>query len=240
MKQKPCMTTCLSPELLSLYNLEESVVVAIDVLRATSTIASALYHGANAVIPVSTVEECIEKGQKPETITAGERNGITASGLQYGNSPLLYQDGLAKNKTLILTTTNGTALIHKSLQAKQILTGSFPNISTLCEYLKGQSTPIILACAGWKGQVNLEDTLFAGAVATRLDQHFDTQNDTTLLAQALYNQYQHDLPSLIRQSSHYKRLGRLGIYNDIQYCMSFDTAPVLPFLYEGQLVNKKF
>ena len=82
---KPSLYTCLSPSLLHLYDLSKSIVVIIDVLRATSTIATALHNGAKAIIPVDSVAECIRIGKQIEAITAGERDGQVAEGLEYGN-----------------------------------------------------------------------------------------------------------------------------------------------------------
>ena len=109
---KPSLYTCLSPSLLHLYDIKESIVVIIDVLRATSTIATALYNGASQVIPVEAVAECIRIGKEIAGITAGERDGKVAEGLEYGNSPFEYPPSFIKGKTLVLTTTNGTKLLH--------------------------------------------------------------------------------------------------------------------------------
>ena len=109
----------------------------IDVLRATSTIATVLYNGAKHIIPVDSVAECIRIGKQIEGITAGERDGQVAEGLVYGNSPFEYPQEFIKGKTLVLTTTNGTKLLHMALEkgAKEIITGSFPNLSAVCDYL---------------------------------------------------------------------------------------------------------
>ena len=112
---KPNLHTCLSPALLHLYDVRDCIVVVIDVLRATSTIATALYNGAREVIPVDTVERCIQLGRELECITAGERDGQVAQGLQYGNSSFEYPEEFISGKTLVLTTTNGTKLLHMAL-----------------------------------------------------------------------------------------------------------------------------
>ena len=113
--------TSLSPALLNLYDLSNSVVVIIDVLRATSTIATALYNGAQCVIPVASVPRCIEIGQETGGITAGERDGRVAEGLTYGNSPFEYPRDFVEHKILVLTTTNGTKLLHMALDNGCIL-----------------------------------------------------------------------------------------------------------------------
>ncbi|MBD0377895.1 MAG: 2-phosphosulfolactate phosphatase, partial [Flavisolibacter sp.] len=99
--KKPTLYTCLSPALLHLYDVRECIVVVIDVLRATSTIATALYNGAKAVIPVDSVEKCIRLGREMECITAGERDGKVAEGLQYGNSSFEYPASFIKGRILV-------------------------------------------------------------------------------------------------------------------------------------------
>ncbi len=99
---KPTLYTSLSPALLHLYSVRECIVVVIDVLRATSTIATVLHNGARAVIPVDSVEKCIRLGKEMECITAGERDGKVAEGLQYGNSSFEYPASFVKGKILCL------------------------------------------------------------------------------------------------------------------------------------------
>src|SRR5215204_2090809 len=173
-KNQPTLFTSLSPVLLNLYEISSATVVIIDVLRATSTIATALYNGAKCVIPVDSVTRCMELGKQIEGITAGERDGKIAEGLVYGNSPFEYPRDFIEGKTLVLTTTNGTRLLHMSLEkgAKEIITGSFPNLSVVREHLIEMKKNVILACAAWKDKINMEDSLFAGAVINRIKDHF--------------------------------------------------------------------
>lgn len=234
----PRLEVCPSPALLSLYEVKESVVVIIDVLRATSTIAAAIYNGAEAVIPVASVEECIAIGKKYNALTAGERDGKIAPGLSYGNSPFEYPKEFIQGQILVLTTTNGTYLLDKAHEASVIITGSFPNLSAVCTYLIQQSRPVILACAGWKERVNVEDLLFAGAIVDRIKKQFEVDNDSAFIAENLYQQYKGNLIQLIEKTSHYRRLERIGVLNDIKYCLSADVAPSLPVLENGRLVNK--
>src|SRR5579871_6194367 len=117
---RPSLYTSLSPALLHLYDLNNSIVVIIDVLRATSTIATALFNGAKCVIPVDSVAKCIELGKQIDGITAGERDGKIAEGLKHGNSPFEYPKEFISGKTLVLTTTNGTKLLHMALDKGQV------------------------------------------------------------------------------------------------------------------------
>ena len=239
----PSLHTCLSPALLNLYDVNHTTVVIIDVLRATSTIATALYNGAKCVIPVDSVAKCIELGKQIDSITAGERDGKIAEGLSYGNSPFEYPREFVGNKTLVLTTTNGTKLLHMALEkgAGQIVTGSFPNLGAVCDYLLGVNTPVILGCAAWKDRINLEDTLFAGAVISRVKQAFSINCDSSQMAETLYKDAGGDLYEFLKlkNASHYHRLTGFGLEKDIRYCLSADAANVLPFYENGKLVVHK-
>lgn len=237
---KPTLYTCLSPALLHLYDVRDCVVVVIDILRATSTISTALYNGAKAIIPVDSVEKCIRLGRDLECITAGERDGKVAEGLQYGNSSFEYPREFIEGKTLVLTTTNGTKLLHMALAkgATEIITGSFLNLSAVCDHLLAQNKNVILACAGWKDKVNLEDTLFAGAVASRIKEQFSINCDATQIAATLYGAAKDDLFEFMKakDASHYHRLMGFGLERDIRHCLTPDLANVLPYYVNERLV----
>lgn len=240
---KPTLHTSLSPALLNLYDLSNTVVVIIDVLRATSTIATALYNGAKCIIPVDSVAKCIELGRKIDAITAGERDGKVAEGLEYGNSPFEYPRAFIENKTLVLTTTNGTKLLHMALErgAPQIITGSFPNLSAVCNYLLAQNKNVLLGCAAWKDRVNIEDMLFAGAVINRIRKNFSINCDSSQIAETMYIKAKKDLFEFMKakEASHYLRLSGYGLEKDMQYCLTPDVANVLPFYEEGKLIVHK-
>lgn len=242
MKTKPSLYTSLSPALLHLYDLSDSVVVIIDVFRATSTIASALANGARAVIPVDSVPKAIEISKNIGGVAAGERDGMIAEGLQHGNSPLEYTREFIEDRTLVLTTTNGTRLLQMALDrnAATIVSGSFPNLSAICEYLQAQQKNVVLGCAGWKDRFNLEDTLFAGAVIDRLQEQFTIHCDSSLMAVSLYKQQKGQLLEFAPRLTHYHRLvKRFGLIEDINFCLTPDAANVLPYYQEGKLIIKK-
>ena len=242
MKTKPSLYTSLSPALLHLYDLSDSVVVIIDVFRATSTIASALANGARAVIPVDSVPKAIEISKNIGGVAAGERDGMIAEGLQHGNSPLEYNREFIEDRTLVLTTTNGTRLLQMALDrnAATIVSGSFPNLSAICEYLQAQQKNVVLGCAGWKDRFNLEDTLFAGAVIDRLQEQFTIHCDSSLMAVSLYKQQKGQLLEFAPRLTHYHRLvKRFGLIEDINFCLTPDVANVLPYYQDGKLIIKK-
>ena len=237
----PSLYTCFSPALINLYDVSNSIVVIIDVLRATSTIATALHNGAKAIVPVDSVAECIRLGKQIEAITAGERDGKVAEGLQHGNSPFEYPESFIKGKTLVLTTTNGTKLLHMALDrgANEIITGSFPNLDAVCKHLIKMNKSVLLACAAWKDKINIEDTLFAGAVIDSVKAHFSIHCDSSQIAETLYNSAKNDLYEFMKvhDASHYHRLINFGLEKDIRYCLMPGGANVLPSYKEGKLLN---
>jgi 2-phosphosulfolactate phosphatase len=239
----PSLTTSLSPALLHLYDVSSSIVVIIDILRATSTIATALYNGAKSIIPVDSVADCIKLGRQIDVISAGERDGKIADGLKYGNTPLQYTPEFIKGKTLVLTTTNGTRLLHMALAdgAQGIITGSFCNLSAVCDYLVSQKKNVILACAAWKDRINIEDTLFAGAVINRIKNNFMLNCDASQIAETLYLQAEKNLLQFMKdhRASHYERLIGFGLEEDIKFCLTIDNANLIVLYSDGRLVVGK-
>jgi len=239
---RPTLFTSLSPALLNLYDVSNSIVVIIDVLRATSTIATALYNGARCVIPVDSVSRCIELGRQIQGITAGERDGKIAEGLVHGNSPFEYPREFIEGKTLVLTTTNGTRLLQMALDngAKEIITGSFSNLSAVCDHLTELKQNVILGCAAWKDRINMEDMLFAGAVISRIRKHFSINCDSSHLAETTFHKAEKNLFGFMKKNnaSHYHRLMGFGLEKDIRYCLTPDMANVLPYYENGKLIVK--
>jgi 2-phosphosulfolactate phosphatase len=237
---KPSLYTCLSPALLHLYDVRDCIVVVIDVLRATSTIATALNNGAREIIPVDSVERCIQLGKELDCVTAGERDGQVAPGLQYGNSSFEYPPEFIKGRTLVLTTTNGTKLLHMALAkgATEIVTGAFINLSAVCEHLLKMKRNVILGCAAWKDKPNMEDTLFAGAVVSKVQEHFEINCDSSQMAKNLYEMASPDLYEFMKanDASHYHRLTNFGLERDIRQCLTEDTANILPEYLNGKLM----
>jgi 2-phosphosulfolactate phosphatase len=175
-----------------------------------------------------------------ECITAGERDGQVAEGLQYGNSSFEYPREFIQGKILVLTTTNGTKLLHMALAkgATEIITGSFLNLSAVCDHLVQLKRNVILACAGWKDKVNIEDTLFAGAVVSRIGAQFTVNCDASKMAETLYRVANEDMYEFMkeRNASHYQRLTGFGLERDIRHCLTPDLANILPYYINERLV----
>lgn len=231
------INVCLSPELTHLYDLSDKTVVVVDILRATSCMTTAFAHGISAIRPVANLEECRElKAQG--YITSGERNGEKVEGFDKGNSPFEYMGAEMLGNKIAFTTTNGTQTIEKAKSARELLIGSFLNLSAVVNHLRASGNSAVIVCAGWKGHVNLEDTLFAGAVVDALKKDFEISDDAELIAHQLYQKAKDKMVEFLGQSSHVKRLNRLNIHKDIVFCLTPDQYNVLPRLVTGELINK--
>ena len=170
-------------------------------------------------------------------VGAAERSGKKVGGFDIGNSPFSFMNPELEDQKIALTTTNGTIALKKSAGALQVIIGSFLNYSATLAYLERLPCDILLVCAGWKGKVNMEDTLFAGAIIHGLKQLFTYDSDAPLLALQLYRQAKDDLKSAIEKSSHVKRLLDLGLEKDIDFCLKYDEYKSIPVL-KGDYITK--
>lgn len=236
MKDPIKIEVCLSPALLPTFDIENSIVVVIDIYRATSSICYGLENGADAIIPVSQVEECAAY-QGMGCLLAAERDGEVVDGFNFGNSPFSYTREKVSGKTIVLTTTNGTHAIQMSRKARQIVIGSFLNLTALCGWLKEQQQHILLLCAGWKNRFNLEDTIFAGAVVHQLKTGGYKLDDAGIAAEDLYIAAKDDLSGYLKKTSHSERLKKLGIEKDIAFCLNVDIVTAIPVLEGEKLVK---
>ena len=227
---------CLSPELIHLYDVQEKkVVVVVDILRATSCMTTALAHGVSSIRPVAELEESRALSEQGYLIAA-ERGGEKVKGFDLGNSPFEYMEDGLRGRKISVTTTNGTRAIGLSMGAERLLIGSFLNLKAVANLLNKQENDVLIVCAGWKGHVNLEDTLFAGALAEQLTAKFTCICDSTLAAIALYHHAQSNMLAFLQNSSHVQRLKGLGIEKDVAFCLQQDIYDVVPILKDNELV----
>jgi 2-phosphosulfolactate phosphatase len=226
---------CLSPDLMHLYQTNDRSVVVVDILRATSCMTTAFAFGIKSITPFASLEDC--RAMKAHGyFTSGERDGKKVDGFDLGNSPFEYMAENLQGQRIAFTTTNGTQAIAKALGAKEIVIGSFLNLSAVAKHIRKGSDNILVVCAGWKGRFNLEDTLFAGALIEMLGNHVELECDAPQAALHLYNQAKGDLVDFLKTASHVKRLGNLKIVEDIKFCMTQDKYDVVPILKEGVLI----
>jgi 2-phosphosulfolactate phosphatase len=238
---KPTVEVCLTPALFEHYDYKNSIVVVIDVLRATSSICVAFQFGANSLVPVSTVEESLAYKAKGFLIGA-ERHGLMMEGFDFGNSPFSYMDEKIKGSNIALTTTNGTKAMNIAKNSYKVVAGSFLNLDALAKWLIQQNKNVVCLCSGWKDTFNLEDTLFAGALSSQLlHEHFEMSinRDSTMAAMHLYELAKGDLFEFLTNSSHRIRLTELQIEDDIIYCLTPNQTSVIPVLKNGVLYDER-
>jgi 2-phosphosulfolactate phosphatase len=230
---------CLTPALIDLYKIDNSIVVVIDILRATSSIVYGIDNGAEAIIPVAQVEDCRAYADQGYLLAA-ERNGEVVEGYNFGNSPFSYSTDKVGGKTIVLTTTNGTRALHLARKrASQVVIGAFLNLESLCGWLKTQDKNVLLLCAGWKDQFNLEDTIFAGAVVRELRSSFTHFDDASTAAEDLYVMAMDNLRAYVGKSAHSHRMMALNIEDDINFCLQLNVCQAIPILVGDKLVALK-
>jgi 2-phosphosulfolactate phosphatase len=230
---------CFMPGQYPLYAQDMGIVVVIDVLRATSAMVAAFEHGVDRIIPVASVDEARAYIGKPGYIAAAERNGEVVEGFAYGNSPLAYVGEDLRGKTIVMTTTNGTRAIDVARDARVLVVGSFLNLTALTDWLLQQEDNVLLLCSGWKDKVNLEDSVFAGAVMERLLEsgRFGMEEDSSIAAQYLYVAARDNLMSILKAAPRRRRIEQLKLLPDVKYCLTPDQSRVIPVLRDGALVR---
>ena len=238
MSKKPRVEVCFTPNLYPLHIEDFQVVVAIDVLRATSAICTAFHYGVKKIIPVSTLDEAIEYRDKGYHVAA-ERKGQVVSGFDYGNSPFTYMNDNLKGETLVLTTTNGTKAINAAKNVEHLIIGSLINLDAVCNYLLKLNKNVLLLGSGWKNKFCLEDSICAGAIAEQLllSRCFISENDSSIAAKYLYLSAKDNYFGYLKASSHRKRLKKLNLNKDIKYCLSPNQTNVVPFRKNNYLIS---
>ncbi|MEE9225034.1 MAG: 2-phosphosulfolactate phosphatase [Bacteroidota bacterium] len=221
----------------------DRVVVVIDVLRAGTTIATALLNGAKEIIPVTSVESAVKMGTNlfgDVTLLGGERNAKTIEGFNLGNSPLEYTEHVVKGKSIIFHSSNGSQAVLKGRHAKRVVLAAFVNISRVVDFLLGTGAQIALLCAGRSTDgFSLEDTLCGGMIVSKLLEKAEQVEftDSSLMALTLYKNFGKNILKALRTSEHGRYLTDLGFEDDIKLCAGVDTVPVLPTL-EGSVIRR--
>jgi 2-phosphosulfolactate phosphatase len=235
---KRSIDVCLSPDLMHLYQVQDQTVVVVDILRATSCMTTAFAHEIHSIRPFAGLTECLAL-KKDGYLTAGERDGKKVQGFDLGNSPFEYMSPVLRGRKIAFTTTNGTQAIAKSKGARDIIIASFLNLSAVVNYLRTVPNNILIVCSGWRGKVNLEDTVFAGALVEHLKNDFEFACDAPMIAQRLYVDARPNLTEFLKDSSHIKRLRRLNIEKDIEFCLTEDQYDVVPLIRDNAIMLLK-
>ncbi|MCX6329448.1 MAG: 2-phosphosulfolactate phosphatase [Bacteroidia bacterium] len=235
---KRILETCFSPALYEPDLHAGSIVVIIDILRATSAICTAFANGATSIIPVAEVHEAKDFKNRGYLVAA-ERDGHVLDFADFGNSPFNFTRERVEGKTIVYSTTNGTGIIKMAASADAIVIGSFLNISSLTGWLINMEKDVVLFCSGWKNRFNLEDTLCAGAMAERLMESslYLTICDSTLAAMDLWSLAKNDLSGYIEKVAQRSRLRDKGLDDCISFCLTPDFTKKIPVIKNGILVD---
>jgi len=233
-----------TPELTPI-NVVPDCAIAVDVLRATTTIATALAAGAEAVQVFSDLNKLLqisEAWSAERRIRVGERGGKTVEGFDMGNSPFDCTPERVGGCRLFMSTTNGTRSLQRVEHVKTVLAAALINRKAVVDYLQAhQPETLWILGSGWEGSYSLEDTVCAGAIAHSLLDGAEVDqlvgNDETVAAIALYQQYEDNLLSLLHQASHGKRLLKLGYHEDLAYCARTDIVDVVPMQQEMGVIT---
>jgi 2-phosphosulfolactate phosphatase len=235
--QKRRLETCFSPALYEPEGHTNSIVVIIDILRASSAICTAFANGAASIIPVAEIHEAKYYKSKGYLVAA-ERDGFILDFADFGNSPFNFTKEKVEGKTIVYSTTNGTGIISLSSSAYMSVIGSFLNIGALTQWLVRHDRDVLLFCAGWKNRFNIEDTVCAGAIADNLlrTSLYTTICDSTYAAIDLWSLASPDLKGYIEKAAQRTRLRDKNLDDCIAFCLTPDFTDKIPIMKNGILI----
>lgn len=222
---------CYSPLLYPLYHDPQAIVVVVDIFRASTTMVTAFQNGVKSIRPVATVEEAQDYKSKGWLVGA-ERNVKRCDFADFGNSPFDYTPEKVENKEIVFTTTNGTRAITISKDAHKVIVGSFLNLKAVAEYCIHQSRDVIVLCSGWQDKINIEDTIFGGALTHMLVKtgFYKAAGDAAIMAQELWVYNKNNLFHFLERSEHMTRLKANHLEDSVPYCLSLNKTDKVPRL----------
>jgi len=216
-----------------------SAAIVIDVLRAASSICTALANGCREIIPVAEPDEAfrmVENFPRPLVLLAGEREGKRINGFDLGNSPKEFQPDVVTGKTIIMTTTNGTRALLWAQDADLVLILSLLNLRSVANFLAATDKDITIICSGQDGAESLEDTVCAGLLVERLQELYSEKPELTDQAQSamtVANDHKIDLLAMMTAASHGEHLQKIGFADDLEICSRVNALDVVPVFQDG-------
>lgn len=233
------LETLFIPEEIKNIKLAGKLVVIIDVLRASSTIVTALANRCRGFIPILSPDQAKKKAQqfeKERVLLGGERERTKIEGFDLGNSPREYKREVVKDKTIIFSTTNGVKTLEMVKSAYEIIIGSFLNLQAVCNYCTNYKGDILIICAGKEGKYSLEDAACAGMIINSLKDVFPAvcqEVDANLTARLLYEEFGNDILEILRKSQHGRYLESIGLGEDLKFCSQLDFFHIVPIFRDG-------
>ena len=247
----PHLEVLLTPadfEKLPERDLSKTDCVVFDVLRATSSMMTALANGAAGIFPVREIKEALElRGRHPGALLAGERGGLRipaalSGGVEFdmGNSPREFTRERVAGREIIMTTTNGTRALQACAGARRVLPAAFLNLAAVAGELRNELAECLcIICAGTYEEAAFEDTVAAGALCDLLWRHFgggpDGISDSAQIARQIYLDAAADVPGAIAGRSRNARhlLSVAGLREDVAFCLRRDALDVVAEMRQG-------
>ncbi len=229
---------CFSPATYQRFHNKEANVVVVDILRATSAMCTAFMNGVKSIIPVATLEEAQQLKQQGY-LTAAERDGIKPDFSDFGNSPFNFTKERICGRDVVYSTTNGTMAVNMAKDCNRVLIGSYLNIDALAQLLIKDQKDVVIFCSGWKDRFSLEDSVFAGALGSKLleSKHFDSNCDSLVATIDLWSIAQLNLIKYIQKAAQRERLKKNGLDDSIEYCHTLNLTDIIPCYIGGKLVS---
>ncbi len=235
--------TLISPVSVEDLYFAGKTTVVVDVLRATTTIVTAIANGAKEVIPVNTIGFAMKVSGNAfggKTLLGGERNAKKIEGFPLGNSPLEYSEEIVKDKSIVLFTTNGTKAIVRAKYSENLFVCSFNNIESIARELVELNNDVEIVCAGSHGMFSLEDSVCAGCLIDRIEQYTDniSYSDASKCSAMLYDKYKENLLEMLKESEHGKLLMSNGFEKDLDVASRVDIHHIVPVYNSGVIKSK--
>jgi 2-phosphosulfolactate phosphatase len=215
--------------------------VVIDVLRASSTIITALSNGAKEVVPVGTVEFAVKVSGGifgGQTLLGGERNTKKIEGFALGNSPSEYTKEIVSGKSIVFYSTNGSRAIVKAKYSTNLFVCSFNNLKTVAKHIKMLDQDVIILCAGNNNLFSLEDSVCAGMLVSELIEGNKTieLTDASTGALTLFKSFGKNIFKMLSETDHGQLLINNSFEEDLKACAELDSTDVIPF-YSGNVLK---
>jgi 2-phosphosulfolactate phosphatase len=225
------LDVALTPAAVTSAGVAGTTALVVDVLRASTSVITALANGCQAVVPVAEVDEARRRAAAlPGALLAGERGGDPPAGFDLGNSPLEYTRERVGGRTLVFTTSNGTRALLAARAAAAIGIAAFANLTAAADWALGQGRDVVVVCAGELGGRSTEDEVCAGLLIDRVlaREAAALPSAAALGAVEAARPYAKDLARLGQDAPHARSLAARGRGPDIPACLTLDAFTVVP------------
>ena len=220
--------------------IKDKTVIVIDILRATSVITTAIMNGCKEVIPTLTIEEAFENKKRlgDNCILGGERKAIKVEGFDFSNSPLEYSKDKVQDKTIVLSTTNGTRTLTSCLAASSIYVGCALNAGAVAKKVVEENNDLVIVNSGTNGQFSMDDYICTGLILKEM-MNLTSKLDLTDIAKAAFKAYEQtpEIIEYIKDARHYNVMTNLNLQEDIKYCTQKNITNVVPMYKSGHIIG---